>query len=305
MKRNASIDFLRALMMLGIVLLHIVATPEHWAGWRHVAYLLLPCVVGFVFISGYFSVKFTWRKLLALYGTAFWCLGVVWAVSGASFIEMVEMFKGKWFLHAYAILMCAAPVINFAIDKFQGERVFMPLIAVIFGWGFLANMAFAHHYIPQMPELTGKSGLTLIGIYIVARFYRLNEKRFDAVQSRWYCLVLLPLLALCLFGQGWFGNYNSPVALLLALCVFHLVKKMRLPSVVGRLMVFLAPSIFSVYILHANQRAYGWMNVLIQQIPLPQALSFVLVALFVFVLCCLVDLPRRAVVGLIRKKMSV
>lgn len=305
MRRNASIDFLRAMMMLGIVLLHIVACPERWEAWRPVACMLLPCVVGFVFISGYFSVKFSWRKLLALYGTAFWCLGVIWVISGASFSEMMQMFKGKWFLHAYAILMCAAPVINFAIDKFQvGLRMFMPLIVMIFGWGFLANMAFVHHYIPQMPEFTGKSGLTLIGIYIVARFYRLNEKRFDAVQSRWYCLVLLPLLALCSFGQGWFGNYNSPVALLLALCVFHLVKQIRLPNVVGQLMVFLSPSIFSVYILHANQRAYDWMNVLIQKIPLPEALTFVFVALIVFVLCCLIDLPRRAVVGLIRKRIS-
>ena len=97
MKRNSAIDFLRALMMLGIILLHILATPEHWTAWRHVAYLLMPCVVGFVFISGYFSVKFIWRKLLALYGTAFWCLGMIWVISGASFSEMVQMVKGKWF----------------------------------------------------------------------------------------------------------------------------------------------------------------------------------------------------------------
>lgn len=301
MKRNASIDFLRALMMLGIVLLHIVASPERWETWRSVACMLLPCVVGFVFISGYFSVKFSWRKLAALYGTAFWCLGVIWVISGASFGEMVEMFKDKWFLHAYAILMCGAPLVAVALEKSQKSVI--PFLCVVFGWGFLSHMAFVHHYIPQMPEFDAKSGVTLIGIYCAARIYRLNEGRFDSVRSYWYGLAILPLLALCTFGQGWFGNYNSPVALLFVLCVFHLVKQIRLPNVMRRLMIFLAPSIFSVYILHANQRAYGWMNGLVQQVPLPQALSFVLVALFVFVLCCLVDLPRRAVVGLICKKM--
>jgi len=66
MKRNPSIELYRCLLMYGICLLHAVTQCGHNVPW--LANVLTTCVVGFVFISGWFGVKFTWWKLVKLYG---------------------------------------------------------------------------------------------------------------------------------------------------------------------------------------------------------------------------------------------
>lgn len=77
MKRNPAIDLFRLLLMMGIVVLHLISMAQYWAQMRHVAYLLLPCVDGFVLITGYFGLRFSIRKIVMLYLVAFWSLLMV------------------------------------------------------------------------------------------------------------------------------------------------------------------------------------------------------------------------------------
>lgn len=56
MGRNASLELFRLVMMFGICLLH--AQNSGYAN-RYMTNFLAPCTIGFVFISGWFGVRFS------------------------------------------------------------------------------------------------------------------------------------------------------------------------------------------------------------------------------------------------------
>lgn len=70
-KRNSAIEIYRVLLMLGIVIIHEYSYVGLGHNW--VARLLTSCVVGFVFISGYYGVKLSFAKFAKLYGVAIFC----------------------------------------------------------------------------------------------------------------------------------------------------------------------------------------------------------------------------------------
>ena len=83
MKRDCSIDVYRVCLMFGICLLHSITQAGHNVAWA--ANMLSWCVPGFMFISGWFGIKFSIAKVLKLYGISFYC-----AIMYASFDTMVS-----------------------------------------------------------------------------------------------------------------------------------------------------------------------------------------------------------------------
>lgn len=70
-KRNSAIEIYRVLLMLGIVVLHEYSYVGMGHNW--LPRLFHTCVVGFVFISGYYGVKLSFAKFARLYGVAIFC----------------------------------------------------------------------------------------------------------------------------------------------------------------------------------------------------------------------------------------
>ncbi len=131
--------------MFGIVLLH-----THWHSIEHHDWfgrMLTFCVPGFVFISGYFGIKFAVGKLVRLYATAIFGMCVVMAAvvlftdqiqNATDYIHQVfEKLNACWFLHAYAVLMLFAPMLNAALEK-KGWAI--PFLFVAFGWAYLCDL---------------------------------------------------------------------------------------------------------------------------------------------------------------------
>ena len=307
--RNSAIELYRVVLMGGIILLHITSFDEFWANWRHLTFLLLPCVDGFVLITGYFGTKFSLKKLCYLYATALWCIAVVvllyHSIMGDLYVmtlanDMLKIFKEFWFLHAYAFLLCFAPLVNHAFDRCDRSeqiRLFLPICIVIFGWGLFLGLRGVHHFVPDMTGLTAKSGLTLLGVYIAGRLYRKNETWFDTIPLWCWFVGLVCLSGICTFGMGWFGNYNSPFAALFALSFLHLFKKIRCPNWLCRGLSLLSASVFSVYIFHANELSYVGMRSLIKYLnvksEMPLICCGVMTMFFVYIISLLLDMPRR------------
>lgn len=76
-------------MMYGICLLHGV---HRLAGMSWAEGLLLPCVCGFFFISGWFGVKFLPSKILKLYSVQLYCAVVVGVVQQRVPLEFMADF---------------------------------------------------------------------------------------------------------------------------------------------------------------------------------------------------------------------
>lgn len=307
--RNPGIELYRCLLMFGICLLHVVGFYQEPKAWGWLSHGLLWCVPGFVFITGFFGCRFDWKKILKLYGVALWCFpliqGIGLLVDGGTFSCSAWLgaawrdFLGNWFLHAYVILLVLAPYVDALLepvrasgDVRQALRLVGPLALLVFGWSYLVGYNCTEPFIPRSHGLHPYSGLTLVGVYALARvvrFCNLHERipTWGAGTLFGAC-VALSMLKL--------GFYNSLIAFGAAFAGFVLCWRLPLPPSVGRACCFLGPSMFSVFLLHTNgwvlPSIKGWLRYLVQA-GVPLVAAFILLAGLIFVCGVLLDLPRR------------
>lgn len=300
MARNPSIELYRACLMLGIVTLHTCQCAK--LGFSPLARWVEFCVDGFVFISGWYGIRFRWTKIARLYGLAFYCsmlyaLGrwcfldsAPWS-TGAFLVEVVHRTFAYWFVNAYVVLMCFAPVVDAALQSHASRKAFVPLLTVVFVWSFACIVPGLKGWLPQPAGFGAHTFLTLLGVYVVARIACLDRwlERFST-RRLLAMLLILSLLAVCNLNK-----YNSPVAVLLGGTLFALFS--RIPpsylSSAGRAMLFLSPSLLSVYLLHGSGADYAFLRVAVSRFSNPWLAVAVTVPL-VFFACILCDMARRA-----------
>lgn len=291
--RDNRVELYRISLMFGIVLLHtnahaVVSYP--WFGC-----LLMFCVTGFVFISGYYGVRFSWCKLLKLYGVAFTCMALVamaecvggcleWKDFAARVFYHVRL---TWFLHAYAVLMLVVPLLNAALEKRGWE---LPFLILAFGWSYLYDIGHLRPYVFAAAGFGSHTPLTLAGIYVAARIFRRDdwEKHITTKAIIWGIPILILLAVIGL------GRYNAPSSFLLAGGLFLLFKR-HAPdwSFAG----LLAPSMFAVYCLHSADPSEAWASLLGGRMGggLVATLKSATIA---FICCVWVDAARRSVLKL-------
>ena len=115
-KRNKAIDAYRITLMFGICLLHSISQAGHNVSWANNCFSW--CVTAFAFISGWFGMRFSFMKLTKLYGVSLYCAAVICIVNavfgyGDGCLKYIwDVAVGQWYLNAYAILLCLAPILN-------------------------------------------------------------------------------------------------------------------------------------------------------------------------------------------------
>lgn len=120
MKRDASIELFRCLCMFGVVLLHALDQGGYADAHRGLDNLMTPSVVGFVFISGWFGIRFSWKAVRKLIGIGLYSAAmitlvyhVLWCgeLSPTAFLKHVWGYtQHAWFLWMYLALMTLAPI---------------------------------------------------------------------------------------------------------------------------------------------------------------------------------------------------
>lgn len=301
--RDIAIDIYRIALMLGICSIHAISFGPNKCVFAE--NVLLSCVVGFVFISGWFSVNFSWRKALGLCGTGLYCSALVYVglrlhgdTTASAFRGVIGAFHDQWFLFAYLLMTFLSPLVNAAI---RGERddlkALVPLLALSWGWGFALTLPYVPRFLPKTNGLEAYGGITLTAAYAAARYCRLH-RLFDGIRMR-TLLLALPVLVF-LTGIG-FGDYNSPFAFVLAAVMFELFRRafggVTAKSLAGRAALVLAPSMFAVYLLHSAALGRTWIprleGALAEGLGLPGLATVPIAAGIVFASCLLLDLPRR------------
>lgn len=307
MRRNASIEVFRCVLMFGIVLLHCCSQGplKIMAPYR----LCMSCVTGFVFISGYFGIRFSWGKVLSLILTAVVCAAISFAgeqvlhLSPCGFSFYEYLVTGNWFLWAYVVLMMFSPLLERALSADGGKdawRWAAPLLFVVFGWNFLSGMPVVGKWFPRPVGFGTHTFLMMIGVYLAARLFRHYDLERLLVGWKLGAVVLFGGL-LCAAGLS---HYDSPVSFVFMAASFVGLKRLSM-GWIGRVAVVLAPSIFSVYLLHWSPlglKFLVWAESRGLQI-LDGKWSFVIavsVAIVLFVGGAVFDLPRRVLWQLVR-----
>lgn len=300
-KRNPGIELYRCILMFGICLLHCLHSDDYgvWA-----ESLLLPCVCGFAFISGWFGIRFTPSKVLRLYGIQLYCLAVMqivsWAGGNGFYIQSIlKGFCSFWFIHAYVLMMLLAPLVNHATDDRRSLRVMVPFLVAVFGWGFLGRFPIVNRFVPKPLDLDMYSGLTLLGVYAVARLvriYRLDER----LSVRQLAVCFLASAVLC--SAGHLGFYNSPVAVVFIGSAFLMVIRLKIRN--GGWINRFGPSMFSVYFFHLGScfANVGLMIAIADKLDcvICRFPALLIGTVVVFLLCIAMDIPRRLLVCILK-----
>lgn len=312
MKRDASIELYRCLCMFAVVLLHMLDQGGYAEGHRGLDNLMSPGVVGFIFISGWFGIRFKWSGVLKLLGIGFACW-LTLAVLNRDFTSSFGIGGYWWFLWMYLALMALAPLVEPFVNEINGwgqNRKVMPFLLVIFGWSYLATkVPCFKEWVPSVDGFSPFGVLTFLGVYVAARVV----SRVEVEKWRTWWLVCAAVLSGAACWAG-FCHYNSPFALIFAGSVFLIVKRMgacfnaetqKVLLCLRRLVMWLGPSMFSVYLLHTNDAGFELLreaeNRMMEQGWNYYAMAFAL-ASAIFVGCIVLDLPRRGVVKLLTQR---
>ena len=311
--RNAGVELMRILLTIGIIALHTLCYIGK--GLSPAAHLCESCVVGFVFISGYFGITFTIRKLVNFYGIVLFCacwnILCLW-LSGCEPSELGGRFLGYlrvwWFANAYVFLMLVSPLVNKALDACQTTKELIACCAapasIVYLWGFASSVPFLHDYVPIDKSITTNSGLTLMGIYILARVFRKAELG-NRLKPCVFAIIGGASAVVCLFNLG---KYNSIFAFLFMASLFVFFRRMGdLPQKKygGQIVLFSAPSMFSVYLIHVGGFVRLPWGSGLSTVHLvgddPGVIRTIGVVLLVFVVSLCIDLLRRGLVNVIRR----
>ena len=307
--RNSSVELMRICMMFGIVLLHVITQGPYFSttpGERHWGInLLSPCVEGFVFISGYFGIRLRFWKVVKLLGLLLLYALLFSLPTGRD--RFLYSLTNNWFLFSYLVLMGISPIINAAFENRSPQEVMklgLPMICIVYGWSYLCVIPVVKDFVPSPYGFAPLSFFTMMGIYVAARMFKcLDVEAMLSKVSNWK-LVVVGLFAWGLVAIG-FHHHNSPFSLVAISLAFLGVKKIVLPIWVSRVVLFSAPSMFAVYLIHGmpyGHRFFIWMqNELIGVRGLPAPVGWMSTALLVFVVCCFIDMVRRLSVRVILK----
>lgn len=319
-QRETNIEVYRVLLILGICLVHSFCQGAYV--YVKTARMFNLCLTGFVFISGWYGIRFSWKKVLGLILIGWYCRYVgciVYALlAGMSLpslnpLNALKATKVYWFLWAYIALMMIAPVLNMAIecaktmDKKKALIALVPFMCLVFGWSYVRGIPQTMELLPDVAGAGGSAFLSFVGIYVMARIT--NE--FDVLKKiKNSYLVGVVVVGVVSAAVGLGHHMNSIFALMTACATFILIKHMqfKVPIFVDKMVAIIVPSVFSIYLLHTHMFGFGFLQrvdeYLVGTCNLMPWVACVISAFAVFALGIVLDIPRRVVWPLIFKPKS-
>ena len=336
MKREYGIDLLKMVAMLMVVAHHIV----FWGGYglsacqsgtKAVVLALfnafcLFAVNCFILASGWVMCRkdFKIGRIVKL-----WCevefYSLLLLVIGWLFFPSITISRRDciftllplalnryWFFTNYVGLFFLMPVLNAAITHLERRQLVCILVACFMLFSFhpfflkndmlhvfrgysvfwfaylylLSGTISVHHLFDRIPTWMGFGGMIIggVGSYIALEF------------SKWFS----PKLGMTI-DPGLFDAYNSPLILLGSLSMLFVFSRMSISKEwKQKAIAFIAPSVFSVYIIHSHgvfRRITNWNKYwpyFLEKHELGICMvTIVCASLLIFVGCIFVDATRR------------
>ncbi len=285
--RNLGIDLLRAVAMFFVIILHFVGqggllshaasgSMKYWV-LSGVQILTVCCVNLYGLTTGYLMCDKPFRlsRVVKLWATTvFWSVAVSCVLflvfpETRTFGEIVSMFlpilRGRyWFFTAYFVVMLVSPVLNLVIRNLRrGQfRLLLAVLFLIFGVIPVGSLGYdvlristGHHFAWMMT-------LYLIGGYLrkYAHMEKTKPGKYLAAYVLFAAAHLLYKFAVTIVGMESFADllltYPSPLVVGEAVCLFLYFKvafaETAAQSALGKLTRFVAPGVYSVYVIHVH-----------------------------------------------------
>lgn len=327
-QRNPSIEVLRCLLMFLIVFYHGCNNkPESIVGTnvtvKLVPWLLFFCTNSFMFISGWFGIRFGWGRVMRFLGMGAFAFVVLGISSKSVLGHWHWQFTLGWFGNSYLAVMLVAPIVNAGLETLAHDS----RRALLLAWGAFA-CAVVGSWFPiglHVPGWGGHCFSTMLFIYVSARVVRLAEFATHisvrAAATAFFLALGVHLAHLVLIhffpaAKGLListADYDSPEVLIMGAAFFLMFYRIRFPTWLNTSCLCLAPSMFVVYLLHSGggpvgSFLYDRVTVLLREsFPFDRVnVLFVVLmsACAVFSGCVLIDALRRTVVRALKRFMN-
>lgn len=321
MKRQANIELLRGLLMLMVVLVHLTGngilsdttplsyTENNWIIANIIDAICYPAVNCFILISGYFGLHPTVKKYLGLeipviiYGFIAYLLFNRSTVGGAIHAFLPVLSKSYWFFTSYFMLLLTAPFLNKFVDNIERRQFKLALFLAILLFIIIPSVTPFRLAESRGMDFVGFSVMYLIGRYIGKYDLRLSSRVgwIIYICATVLCFSLTLLLAYRFdINLGWkshFYAYNCVLVVLQSIALFYIFKSVSINEKWSKIINYLSPSFFFVYIIHENpeihKRLYTWIGLDVAQYSGSFIYHTLGWAIIIFINCVLIDILLR------------
>lgn len=273
----------------------------------------------FVLISGWFSIRFSAKKLFDLNSmTTFWVvmLGLLALVFGLHSFKFAAdwwllfpvLTTRYWFIAVYMVLCLLSPYLNLLVEHLSARQL-RRLIGVLLAWYVVQpTLAYLLHFSP-LSAGRGYDIVNFVMLYLMGRYLRLYYKtelnRFVYLALYVVASAACGLLQLAFTDAEHtpcfrFTSYDSLFTLVAALGLFLFFSRLQVRSgVVNRA----ALCCLAVYVIHFHPWTYNWFFNGVLAKNSVQGWSFLLFLLVVpigtFLACWLLEELRRPLFALV------
>ena len=222
------------------------------------------CVNVFVLISGWFGIKFNWKKLtefifqVLFFGFTIYIIINIINPEKVNSIQTLFMAgpKNYWFVKSYLFLYIMSPCLNAFVEKASKNELKALLILFFsmqtaYGWATDGATWFNKGY----------SGISFVGLYLFARYIRLypikwfnHSLKFDLFVYLCY-IILNTILAFTFTANGHatickkLFLYTSPFVIVASA---HFLLAFTKFSFTSKTINWIAVSCFAIYLTHCN-----------------------------------------------------
>ena len=304
-ERNANLDVLRCVAMFAIVLCHVyqhdkAIVPQTSSRDFLFLNLIRWHVDAFLCLSGWFGMKFSLKKFGKIWGLmAFY--SVVSIIVGRLIMGAATPIKidGGWFGNAYLCLLLIVPFLNAGIEGLVARGAKVAWLA----WRGFAAMITINWISPTAYfgisawDIHSHTLVNMVYVYFTARLFKLTGI-MECVRGWHVWVAVVVFVGGCLALGNWRTDYIAPYTIAMAIAMLVLFEKfIKVPAWLGRLCVWMAPSMFGVYLLH-GPTSFGKLfhcvplQFLVERGFSPE-LAIVIAAVACFAICLTLDLLRR------------
>lgn len=282
--RHSGMELLRIFAMALVVLAHLdfwalgypsskmCATDMQHAAYQYfVEFFSLVCVNCYIFISGWFSIKFKVRGLANLlfqiffYNILIYLICVITSYVPLSFKHFISHLNvlTHWFIPAYIALYLLSPILNLFIENASKRQSLLTVAAFVFLDVF---MGWVHDYLGFNG---GYSVLHFMVIYLIARYIKIHGGKAFSFNKKWDLLIyflisfLVPLMVVVSYykapflwrGAGKLFWYNNPLIIISSVYFSLYFTKLKFHS---KLVNIVGASSFAVYLIHTDNLVRVW-----------------------------------------------
>ncbi|MBR5828059.1 MAG: acyltransferase [Paludibacteraceae bacterium] len=334
-QRNSSIELLRIVCMLMVMLLHfnnhcanpgLLGFPTQLTGQYTMGYLIeCFCIVAvncFVLISGYFGIRLKISSVLRFYLQCMLIQVVAYLIyiglSSATLqaqplLDALLVFsKGQcWFIVSYLCLMLVSPLLNAAVDALSKKQLLssillMGICVLYFGW---------YHDIE--PTRDGYSFVFFVFLYLIGRYMGQHISHDWIRHHRWQMGIGYIVGSLLLFGLLMLRYHHGVVIR----NVFHYDHPLVVINACFLLLMFLsfdfsnktvnwiAGSVFAAYLFQENiylgdLYIYPTLANFFEQLSYGRELALLGISIVFVGICVLLDKLIQCIIRALLKLLS-